>query len=211
MVCWVVIAALQIIEAGFYVIIVATVTKRIKIGKGRAGSLLIDDAGSGRIGNPNQFAPCVVGVGGVGLLCVTGDVAVGILNCNRSENLHHITLLVQCIEIVGEFCAVVLGILDCKGSALGIVGEDHDLGRAAAAQLLVDYLAIQDAVLMLRIPYLFIGANAVGIVCIGGRLASGGNGGQLPPVFPGQAGVGRSVIPVLGIADLVIGNRMAVH
>ena len=55
---------MEIIEAGFVVVVVATVTKRIKIGKGRAGSLLIDDAGSGRIGNPNQLAPRVVGVGG---------------------------------------------------------------------------------------------------------------------------------------------------
>ena len=92
---------------------------------------------------------------------------------------------------------------------MGIVGEDHDLGRAAAAQLFVNYLAVQRAVLMLRIPHLFVGADAVGIVCIGSCLASGGNGGQLPTVFPRQAGVGRSVIPVLGVAAGVIGDRRA--
>ena len=108
----IVITAGYIVEPRFVVVVVATVTKRIKIGKGRAGSLLIDDAGSGRIGNPNQLAPCVIGVGGVGLLGVAGDVAVGILDRLRAENLYHVALLVQGVEIVGKFDAVVLGILD---------------------------------------------------------------------------------------------------
>ena len=176
----VIVAGLEIIETGLVVVVVATVTKRIKIGKGRAGSLLIDDAGSGRIGNPNQLAPCVIGVGGVGLLGVAGDVAVGILNCNRSEDFHHVALLVQRVEIVDEAGAVIGGIFHCEwgasrppsvagarevqrvaatrrlaraalppdaraavatGSALGIVGEDHDLGRAVCVSML--FLALK--------------------------------------------------------------------
>ena len=211
MVCRVIIAALQIIEPGFYVVVIPTVAQGVPVGKGGAGGLLIHQAVTVSVRNANQLAPCIVGIGGVDLFRPANEISVGILHRQGAENFNHVALLVQRIEVCYVAAAIIGGILDCKGSALGIVGEDHDLGRAAAALLFVDYLAIQDAVLMLRIPYLFIGANAVGIVCIGGRLASGGNGGQLPPVFPGQAGVGRSVIPVFGIADLVIGNRPAVH
>ena len=58
--CGVVIARLQVVEAGLVIVVIAAITKRVEVGKGRAGSLLIDDAGSGRIGNPDQLAPCVI-------------------------------------------------------------------------------------------------------------------------------------------------------
>ena len=108
----VIVAGLEIIETGLVIVVIAAITKRVEVGKGRAGSLLIDDAGSGRIGNPDQLAPRVVGIGGVGLLGVAGDVAVRVLDRFRTENLYHVALLVQRVEIVGKFDAVALGILD---------------------------------------------------------------------------------------------------
>ena len=186
---------MQIIEAGFGIAVIPAITQRV-------------DACHAS-GLRENVAPCIVGIGGVDLFRPADEVSVGILHRQGAENFNHVALLVQRIEVCYVAAAIIGRILDCKGSALGIVGEDHDLGRAAADQLFVNYLAVQRAVLMLRIPHLLVGADAVGIVCIGSCLASGGNGGQLPPVFPGQAGVGRSVIPVLGVAAGVVGDRRA--
>ena len=42
--CRVIIAALQIIEAGFYVVVIPTVAQGVPVGKGGAGGLLIHQA-----------------------------------------------------------------------------------------------------------------------------------------------------------------------
>lgn len=88
--------------------------------------MLVDEVIAAAVEDAGQLAPRVVGVGGVGLLCVAGDVAVGILNCNRSEDFHHVALLVQRIEEVCEFRAVVVrrpaacGLIDpCAKNAIG--------------------------------------------------------------------------------------------
>ena len=122
------------------------------------------------------------------------------LDGRGAEDFNHVPLLVQRVEVCYVTAAIIGGILDCKGSALGIVGEDHDLGRAAAADLLINDLAVQRAVLMRDAAHLFIGANAVGVVSVGRRPAAGRDMRELPPVFPRQAGVGRPVIPVFGLA-----------
>ena len=148
----VVIAALQIIEPGFGIVVVATVAQWVPVGKGRTGGLLIHQAVAVSVRNANQLAPGIVGIGGVDLFRPANEISVGILHRQGAENFNHVALLVQRVEVCYVAAAIIGRILDCKGSALGIVGEDHDLGRAAAAQLFIDYLAIQNPVLMLRIP-----------------------------------------------------------
>ena len=60
--CRVIIAALQIIEAGFGIVVVATVVAEgVLVGKGGAGGLLIHQAVAVAVRNANQLAPCVVG------------------------------------------------------------------------------------------------------------------------------------------------------
>ena len=191
---------MEVIEAGFYVIVISTVAQGVPVGQGRAGGLLIHQAVAVSVRNANQLAPCIVGIGGVDLFCPADEVSVGILHRHGTENLYHVALLVQSIEVCYVTAAIIGRILDCKGSALGIVGEDHDLGRAAAADLLINDLAVQRAVLVRDAAYLFIGANAVGVVSVGRRPAAGRDLRELPPVFPRQAGVGRPVIPVFGVA-----------
>ena len=137
----VIVAGLEIIETVLVIVVIAAIAEGVEICKGGAGCLFVDEVVATAVEDAGQLAPRVVGVGGVGLLCVADDVAVGILNCNRSENLHHVALLVQGVEIVGKFDAVVLGILDRKRTALCIVGEDHDLGRAVCAGML--FLALK--------------------------------------------------------------------
>ena len=137
------------------------------------------------------------------------EISVGVPRRQGAENFNHVALLVQRIEVCYVAAAIIGRILDCKGSALGIVGEDHDLGRTAAADLLINDLAVQRAVLVCDAAHLFIGANAVGVVSVGRRPAAGRDLRELPPVFPRQAGVGRSVIPVFGVAAGVVGDRRA--
>lgn len=63
------------------------------------------------------------------------------LDGRELKNLNHVALPVQRAEVCYVAAAIVSGILDCKGSALGIVGEDHDLGRAVCVSML--FLALK--------------------------------------------------------------------
>ena len=117
MVCRVIIAALQIIEPGFDIIIVATVAQGVPVGQGRAGGLLIHQAVAVSVRNANQLAPCIVGIGGVDLFRPANEISVGILHRHGTEDFNHVPLLVQSIEVVDEAGAVIGGILDCKGGA----------------------------------------------------------------------------------------------
>ena len=151
--------------------------------------MFVDEVIAAAVDDAGQLAPRVVGVGGVGFLCVAGDVAVGILNCNRSENFHHIALLVQRVEVVGVGRAVVFGELEAKGAALGVVGEHHDFGRSAFSDFLPNDLAVQRPVLMLCAVDVLRRANPVGIVGVFARLAAGGELRKLASVLPRQATV----------------------
>ncbi len=146
--------------------------------------MFVDEVVAAAVEDAGQPAPRVVGVGGVGLLCVTGDVAVGILNCNRSENFHHVALLVQRVEVVSELRAVVLGILDGKRTTQRVVGENHDLSGGALADLLINDLTVQGQILMQRAVDVLRRANPVGIVGVFARLAARRDLCELPPVLP---------------------------
>ena len=187
--CRVVVSALEIIEAGFVIVIVAAIAKGVEICKGGAGGLFVDEVIAAAVEDAGQFSPRVVGVGGVGFLCVAGDVAVGILDRNGAENLHHVALLVQRVEVVGVGCAVVFGELEAKGAALGVVGEHHDFGRSAFSDFLPNDLAVQRPVLMQRAVYNLTGTNSVGIVGVFARLAARRDLRKLAAVLPRQAAV----------------------
>ena len=136
--CGVVVAGLEVIETSLRIVVIPAVTQRV--GAGYAAGLR------------ENIAPCIVGISSVDCFRQANEISVGVPRRQGAENLNHVALLVQRIEVCYVAAAIISGILDCKGSALRIVGEDHDLGRAAAAQLFIDYLAIQNPVLMLRIP-----------------------------------------------------------
>lgn len=70
------------------------------------------------------------------------EIPVGVPRRQGTENLNHVPLLVQRVEVCYVAAAIIGGILDCKGSAFGIVGEDHDLGRAVCASML--FLALRN-------------------------------------------------------------------
>ena len=151
--------------------------------------MLVDEVVAAAVEDAGQLAPRVVGVGGVGLLCVAGDVAVGILDRNGSENLHHVALLVQRVEVVGVGRAVVLRELEAKRAALGIVGEHHDFGGSAFSDFLPNDLAVQRPVLMLCAVDVLRRANPVGVVGVFARLTAGRDLRKLAAVLPRQAAV----------------------
>ena len=69
------------------------------------------------------------------------EIPVGVPRRQGTENFNHVALLVQRREVCYVAAAIISGILDCKRSALGIVGEDHDLGGAVCASML--FLALK--------------------------------------------------------------------
>ena len=186
---------MEVIETSLRIVVISTVTQGV--GAGHAAGLR------------ENIAPCVVGIGSVDRFRQANEIPVGVPRRQGAEDFNHVALLVQRIEVCYVAAAIIGGILDCKGAALCIVGEDHDLSRAAAADLLINDLAVQRAVLVRDAAHLFIGANAVGVVSVGRRPAAGRDLRELPPVFPRQAGVGRPVIPVFGVAACVVGDRRA--
>ena len=137
----VVVAGLEVIETGFGIVVVTTIAKRVEICEGGAGGLFVDEVVAAAVEDAGQLAPCIVGIGGVDLFRPANEISVGILHRQGAENFNHVALLVQRIEVCYVAAAIIGGILDCKGSALGIVGEDHDLGRAVCAGML--FLALK--------------------------------------------------------------------
>ena len=86
MVCGVIVAALEVIEAGFVIVVVATVTEGVQVGEGVTGGLLIDKVVAAAVGDAGQLAPGVVGISGVGLFRIACDVAVRVLDRHRTED-----------------------------------------------------------------------------------------------------------------------------
>ena len=81
---------MQIIEAGFVIVVVATVAEGVQVGEGGAGGLLIENAVTVAVGDAGQLAPGVVGISGVGSLRVAYGGTVRILHRHCAEELHYI-------------------------------------------------------------------------------------------------------------------------
>ena len=97
---WVVVAALEIIEAGFYVANVAAVGQGVPEGDGAAAGV-VDDLVAIGIEDARDRAPRVIGV-------LRRRRPAGI------DQLHHITLQVQDIVIGLETRAAVAGEIDSE-------------------------------------------------------------------------------------------------
>lgn len=122
---WVVVAALEIIEAGFYVANVAAVGQGVPEGDGAAAGV-VDDLVAIGIEDARDRAPRVIGV-------LRRRRPAGI------DQLHHITLQVQDIVIGGKAAAVVGGIIQGERQPLIIIDEIQNRCAAAAADRLPEY------------------------------------------------------------------------
>ena len=103
MVCGVVVAALEVIEAGFGVVVVAAIAEGVDACHGAGGC--------------QDFAPGVIGIGRIGC-------AVGV------DELDHISLQIEDI-IVGRKAAAIGRVPECKGAAGFVVDEVHHGGDGA--------------------------------------------------------------------------------
>ena len=83
--CRVVVARLQIVEAGFVIVVVPAIAKGVEICKGGAGGLLVDEVVAAAVDDAGQLAPCAVFV-----FVSREDVArtgalAGFLRCCRAK------------------------------------------------------------------------------------------------------------------------------
>ena len=102
MVRGVVVAALEIVEAGFVVVNIASVSQRVAVDQAGGGG----GAAGGGMGG--YVAPCVVGVVAVRFDRVACRVAVGIRYCCAAENHHHVALQVRRVIVSAEGRSAVL-------------------------------------------------------------------------------------------------------
>ena len=86
MVRGVIVAGLEVVEAGFGIVDVASVAQGVAVDEADRGG------GSSDGGIRGHVAPRVVGVVAVGLDGVAGDVAIGVLDRRAPEDHHHIAL-----------------------------------------------------------------------------------------------------------------------
>ena len=193
---WVVISALQIVEPGFGIAVVAPVAQRIDV---------CDGAGLGE-----HIAPGVVAILGVDLVLFALVV-----------KLHHVTLCVEHVMegiVAGERGIVVAP--HGEGSAVLVVEEVQTADKgpgAGVGHIVADYLAILGDIFMPQALSDFHAAHAGHVVFVGIGLIAFFQAAQPPALRPGQMGVFCAVVPVLwiqrvpGVVDgsgrVIYGNR----
>lgn len=104
-------AGLEVIEPGFYVIVISTVAQGVPVGQGRAGSLLIHQAGADAVRNANELAPGIVGIGGVDLFRPANEISVGILHRHGANTVSVIGII--CCFSTGRDLHKLAAILPC--------------------------------------------------------------------------------------------------
>ena len=170
----VVVAGLQIVEAGFLVVAVAAIAQGVE------GA---DAVGAG-VGGMPQLAPGVVVVihhGGTGGVDDTDYITLGI-----------------CDVVVGGGNAVN-GVVQNIGVAVGIVEEI----QGGVSVGLPQQLSAGIGVVVGHTVDGFVGSQAVDVVLIAVGLSAHGSGVQLPAIDPGH-GVGSAVEVLQGIAAAVV-------
>ena len=55
---------MEVVEAGFVIVVVATIAEGVEVGEGGAGGLFVDEVVAAAVEDAGQLAPRVVGVGG---------------------------------------------------------------------------------------------------------------------------------------------------
>ena len=205
MVRGVVVAALQIVEAGFVVVNIASVSQRVAVDQaGRGGGA----AGGGMGG---YVAPCVVGVVAVRFDRVACRVAVGIRYCCTTENHHHVALQVRRVIVSAEGRSAVLGVADRERASRFIIAEIHDNLVTAAHEALAHQFAAECHIVMRHAVDDLLRADAVSVIGVGCGLSACGDTCELPPLFPYQTAKGLlAVVVCQRVAAAVIGDRRAV-
>ena len=193
----VIVPALEIVEAGFCIVIVASVSQGIDIADVGAGG----NGGAVAVGDAENLAPGVVGIDG---FCVELKNTAGIRS--DVQQLHYVTLHICDIVVGGKAAASVGGVIHGEGEPTGVIGEDQN---RAAVGFLNDPAVLGD-VIMYDAIHRFTAADACHIVVIGVGLVALSDGGKLPSPGPSQVRVACTIVPVQRIAAGVVVDGDAV-
>ena len=158
----VVIAALEIIPAGFVVIDIATVADGVAVDEsGGAGAVSCSGIGG-------DVAPGVVGIAAVPLLLIQSRCPV----FQDAEDALHVALQIRRVEVWSEIGSAVLRVAHRKGLAGFIIDKVHDDGSVAVGEGFPHQLSVEGVVGVGHTVYGLLRADAVGVVGIGRRLAA---------------------------------------
>ena len=176
MVCGVVIAGLEVIEACFGIIVIAAVTD------GVTG----DEAGFGgraAVGAGNCYiAPCVV--------VVVADDGFGVGDCSRgcifagydTEDALHVALRVRSIEVGIIRRATVGRVGNCKRSTQIIIDEVHDDGSSVVREGFTDDFAVERCVGVGYTVNDFLSTNTVKVIRVVISLSTRGDACKLSAI-----------------------------
>ena len=166
----VVVAGLEIIEAGFGVVDIAMVADGVAVDEG-GGAGAVSRSGIG-----GDVAPGVVGIAAVPLLLIQSRCPV----FQDAEDALHVALQIRRVEVWSEIGSAVLRVAHRKGLAGFIIDKVHDDGSVAVGEGFPHQLSVEGVVGVGHTVHGFLRADAVGVVGIGRRLAAYRHRGQLP-------------------------------
>ena len=158
----VVVAGLEIIEAGFGVVDIATVADGVAVDEG-GGAGAVSCSGIG-----GDVAPGVVGIAAVPLLLIQSRCPV----FQDAEDALHVALQIRRVEVCSEIGSAVLRVAHRKGLAGFIIDKVHNESAAVIGEGLPHQLSVEGVVGVGHTVHGFLRAGAVGIVGIGCRLAA---------------------------------------
>ncbi len=179
----VIIAALEVIEAGLNIVIIASIADWVDMGDMIGVSLQRQDC-AGRAFYRSHFPPGIILVGGD----QGGIIALG-LSIVASVDRLHVALQVLGVIVIGE--AGVPGVFHpyAYNRAVFVMQEHQRAGKGAVRLILhlrqqrgADPIIIRVSAVGVHLP----GAQTVGVVLILGGLCSRFGGGKLPTVAPGE-------------------------
>ena len=183
----VIISALEVIEAGFGVVVVAAVAEGVQVCDGEVLALGFGDA--------EDIAPGVVGI--------FRDSLVGTV-----EDFHHIALAVDHI-VIGTVGSLGLVQIATHGQRVAgfVVGEVQaaDIStRAGIRHIVPDNTAILRHILMLQALGDLYAAHTGHVVLVAVGLVALGDAAEPPALRPGQVRVVRAVEPGQGVAVVAV-------
>jgi len=179
----VIVSRLEVIEAGFIIVVIATVADWIYMGNVIRVSLQRQDC-AGRAFYRSHFTPGIILVGGD----QSGIIALG-LGIVASVDRHYITLQVLGVIVMGE--AGVPGVFHpyAYNRALFIVQEHQRAGKGAVRLILHLRQERGTHPVIVRICAIGVGlpgAQTIGIILVLRSFRAGFGGGKLPAVAPGE-------------------------
>ena len=181
----IIISTLQIIEACFGIVVVASIAQGVNVCHG---------AGTG-----NDFAPCVIGVACHFLV---------FLNCGACVNTHqldNIALQIQDIVVSSIATAAVGRVPQCKRITGVVIDEIHHSVTIALAN---DFAVLRDVGMRYAV-YDLLCTDTICIIAVVVGTTISGDTRKLSALHPSQVGVGLFAVVVVQRITVFVRNRRA--